>query len=157
MSNKNIQRDDQILMLLEDMRGDIQLVAEGVSVVQRDLSEFKEETRNNFKSFRSEFDNFKQEMTEFKFEMAEFKDEMTEFKDETKSFRQETADNFQAIFEWQSNFSDNFDEEIASIRIELEEIKEEFKKRPTGKALDVLEEKIFNLETRVGKVEKIKA
>ncbi len=120
--------NDKNQVILEELRGDIQVVAEGVSIVQKDLNEFKEETRENFEGLRNNLDNFKQK----------------------------TSDNFKVIFDYQSNFSDSFDDEMILIKKELDEIKKELEKRPTGEAFGVLEKRIFNLENRFNKIEKMK-
>ena len=64
---EEIFTDSQVMMLLEDLRDDIRIIAE-------DLSGHKD----NMENFRHGMDQFKKEMYQFKVEMSDFKKQTEE-------------------------------------------------------------------------------
>ena len=117
--------DDEVLVMFESLKNDIQIIAEG----QSSLSE--------------RFDNFRDEMYGFKDEMYGFKDEMCGFRDEMYGFRDETKNNFKVVFEYLSRI----DDELQDIKKEIKEIKIILDKKAEIKI-------VLDLEKRVEKLEK---
>ena len=145
---KKVERvfaESAVLVLLEDMRDDIKLIAEGhsglvngIADIKTDLTEFKAEMME----FKTEMTEFKAEMTEFKAEMKEFKAEMTEFKNEMMEFKVNTEKNFQTVFSCLSRI----DEELNDIRSELMILRQELKKKVDLDRWEKLEKRVAFLE-----------
>ncbi len=97
----------QVLAAVEDLKGQVQLLAEGQVALGESL-------RSEIHGVRTELREFKDEMNAFRSEMYSFKDEMYSFRDETnrrfdemqreaQEFRDETRENFKTLFEYSSN------------------------------------------------------
>jgi len=78
-------REDKMMVLLEDMRDEIKLVAESHSVLksqldsmQLDSDEFKEETRRNFKLVFEHFSNVEDELVGINSEMKNLRKVLTD-------------------------------------------------------------------------------
>ena len=88
-------RASEVGSLIEHLEGKFDAVAEGQTILQEELREFKEE-------------------------MHEFREEMYVFKGEMYKFKSETTSNFKTVFEYFSNL----DEEIKDIKRRLECLEE---------------------------------
>ncbi len=91
-------RKGRILQVLERMEGRIIQLDEKIDIVNQDLKEFKEETRNNFKLSEVRFDTIEKRLDNFKEETRNnFKSSEVRFDTIEKrlgNFEEETRDNF---------------------------------------------------------------
>ena len=71
--------------------------------------------------------------------------EFLEFRDEMIGFRKETDDNFKAVFEYLSKI----DDEIQSVKLEIENLKSELSRKSDLDKLLQLEKRVIVLEKRV--------
>lgn len=78
--NKSISSSDRLEVILEDVRDQIVMVAEGVSVVNdkidrvsNELNEFKEETASNFRLVFSHFSVLEDELVDIRKELEKLK------------------------------------------------------------------------------------
>jgi uncharacterized phage infection (PIP) family protein YhgE len=121
-------REDKMMVILEDMRDEIKIVAEGHSVLQNGIYELSKE-------LGGELSNFGKELTSVKKELTSFRKEFNEFRNDTK-------DNFKILFEYLSRIDD-----------EISDIKNELKNNYKKKGWDVKWRKA--IEERVEKMEKM--
>jgi len=131
--------DDEVLVMFESLKNDIQIIAEG----QSSLSERFDNFRDEMYGFKDEMYGFKDEMCGFRDEMYGFRDEMYGFRDEMYGFRDETKNNFKVVFEYLSRI----DDELQDIKKEIKEIKIILDKKAEIKI-------VLDLEKRVEKLEK---
>ncbi len=117
-------RASEVGALIEHLEGKFDAVAEGQTILQEELREFKDETAINFKK-----------LFEFKDETAINFKKLFEFRDETKS-------NFKTVFEYFSNL----DEEIKDIKKRLEHLEEG--NMDEGNRISLME-RVRNLEKEV--------
>lgn len=103
-STQHTTSKDYTAVLLEEMRGDIKLIAEGQISLRQELGEFKNE------------------MYIFRDEMYAFKDEMYVFRNEMYNFKDETQGNFRFVAK-----------QLLSIDNELQEIKENLNQKADKK------------------------
>lgn len=118
-NNKKVEavfKESHAIVLLEDMRDDIKLIAEGVSGLREEM-------------------NRRFEQVDKKFERID--------------------ENFKAVFEFQSNFSDEVYERLDQLDSKLAEIKEELKKinknKVDVKKFNLLEKRVIKLERKLEK------
>ena len=88
-------------VLLEEMRGDIKLIAEGHGTLQSRMDLGFQEVNRKVEELRSDtergFQKLSREMTEFHQEMDEFHQEMDEFRSEFKGYAKQTDQRFGAL------------------------------------------------------------
>lgn len=70
----NVEKKDRFEFILEDIRDQIKLVAEGVSVVDEKLKKFKSETAENFRLTFDHFSNLEDEIVDIKNEIKYLKE-----------------------------------------------------------------------------------
>jgi len=125
--------ENQVMTLLENMNDGIILLSENQNGLREEFSEFKQETKQNFKKVNSDLNEFKQETKQ---SFKKVNSELTEFKQETKQnfkkvsselteFKQGTKQNFKKVF----TSLDEIKIEVKSIKKELNRIEKEGIKR----------------------------
>ncbi len=109
----------QIFALVEGLKDQIQLLAEGQTAlgeslrseihgVRSELREFKSETNERFASLEKELHDFKGEMYDFRDEMYDFRKEMYDFRDEMYDFRKEMYDFRDEMYDFRDKTKENF-------------------------------------------------
>ncbi len=89
-SKLKISNEEKMLVMMEELRDSIQLIAEGQITSEERLT-------RNINEFKKEMYEFKDEMHEFRKEMYKFKDKMYEFKDEMYEFQEDTSRRFDQL------------------------------------------------------------
>lgn len=131
-------RNDQMMVLLEDMREGIKLVAEGHSILERKIDE-------NYSSLSKRMDeNYSSLNKKMDDGFEEAKEELHDFRTEMDGFKNETGNNFKIIFEYLSRI----DDELAEIKAEMEEFRKELKNKVDIERFEKLEKRIFAIEKR---------
>ena len=150
-NNKKVEavfKESHVIILLEDMRDDIKLIAEGVSGLREEMDRRFEEVNKKFEQIDRRF-----EQMDRRFEQMD------------ERFEQSDA-NFKAIFKYQSGFSDEvhgrfnqIDKRFDQLDSELAEIKEELKKIDKNKVdvkrFNLLEKRVIKLERKLEGYNKI--
>ena len=93
-------REDQLVVLLENMRDEIKLVAEGNLMLQESMErgfkeirkEFKEEINDVRIDMKMEINNVKAEISDMKAEISDMKTEMSDMKTEMSDMETEMSD-----------------------------------------------------------------
>jgi len=93
-------REDQFVVLLENMRDEIKLVAEGNLMLQESMErgfneirkEFKEEINDVRIDMKMEINNVKAEISDMKAEISDMKTEMSDMKTEMSDMKTEMSD-----------------------------------------------------------------
>jgi len=93
-------REDQFVVLLENMRDEIKLVAEGNLMLQESMErgfkeirkEFKEEINDVRIDMKMEINNVKAEISDMKAEISDMKTEMSDMKTEMSDMETEMSD-----------------------------------------------------------------
>ena len=143
-NNKKVEavfKESHVIILLEDMRDDIKLIAEGVSGLREEMDRRFEEVNKKFEQIDRRFEQI------------------------DRRFEQSDA-NFKAIFKYQSGFSDEvhgrfnqIDKRFDQLDSELAEIKEELKKIDKNKVdvkrFNLLEKRVIKLERKLEGYNKI--
>lgn len=132
MLNKDVQRDDQILIILQDIQNQIKTNDENLNGridrlderlsgridtldknLNKKIDDLDEKLSGRIDDLDEKLSNrmdvMQKDFGEFKIEMYDFRNEMHGFKHEVREFNNSVSENFKAIFKWQSNFSDSFD------------------------------------------------
>ena len=131
-SKLKISNEEKMLVMMEELRDSIQLIAEGqiaseerltrnINEFKKDMAEFKEEMM----MFKYEMYKFKDEMYEFKKEMYEFKDEMYEFRKEMYKFKDEMYEFKDEMYEFQEDTSRRFDQLDVTLSKRIDRVKKE--------------------------------
>jgi len=98
-------REDQFVVLLENMRDEIKLVAEGNLMLQESMErgfkeirkEFKEEINDVRIDMKMEINNVKAEISDMKAEISEMKTEMSDMKTEMSDMKTEMRMGFKGM------------------------------------------------------------
>jgi len=157
-NNKKVEavfKESHVIILLEDMRDDIKLIAEGVSGLREEMDRRFEEVNKKFEQIDRRF-----EQIDRRFEQIDRRFEQID-----RRFEQSDA-NFKAIFKYQSGFSDEvhgrfnqIDKRFDQLDSELAEIKEELKKIDKNKVdvkrFNLLEKRVIKLERKLEGYNKI--
>lgn len=90
-----IFKESEVMILVEDMRGDIKGIADGYDVLKKNINDLRREFHNEFDSFRSETRlNFKEIFKR----LSSIENKLSEIKEEIKKIKVEKAD--RKDFEW---------------------------------------------------------
>jgi septal ring factor EnvC (AmiA/AmiB activator) len=137
MPNKNKKEtafpENQVMMMLENMQGGIEIISEGQQGLRDDLNDFKIETRKNFTEIRTDLFDFKMETREnFKKVNQKLDKHEKHLKQHDKKFEkldktlknhdkkfEETDKNFEKVF----TSLDEIKQEVQDIRQELNQMK----------------------------------
>lgn len=124
-------REDKMMVLLEDMRGEIKAVAEGHSDLRRAIDDSRDELRNEIGGLRNGMSNNIDGLR-------------NELNSKIDGLRNEMKENFKIVFEHFSNIED----EIMEIKSEMKEIRRELLGKADRVRLDALEKRVAELEQR---------
>lgn len=116
--------ENEVIVLLEDIRGQVKIVAEGQEILNDKVDRFRNELKG---------------------ELSEFKNEMYNFKGEMLDFKRDTESNFKTVFK---HFF-NIDDELKSIKTEIFELKTMLFKKVDLERLVALEQKVATLERQL--------
>jgi len=137
-------RKDQFMVLLENMRDEIKLVAEGNLMLQESMErgfkevrkEFKEEINNVRIDMKMEINNVKAEISDMKTEMSDMKMEINNVKAEISDMKTEMSD---MKMEMRMGFKGMMAESAA--------IDRKMEKKADKKDLLILEKRVTKLES----------
>jgi len=139
--------ENQMMVLLEDIRDQVKIVAEGHVGLDKKIDSVHNELKNEIQSFKHDTEsNFKVVFKHIN-EMEDFKHEMDGFKHEMGAFKHDTESNFKTVFQHFSNIED----ELKIIKMEISELKTMLFKKADLERLVVLEQKVATLERQLAK------
>ncbi|TSD00964.1 MAG: hypothetical protein Athens071425_526 [Parcubacteria group bacterium Athens0714_25] len=113
----NISTEGKFLAVLEEMRDEIKIIAEGHSILARGIDELKDK-------------------------MGSMEKRMDGFDGELKEIRNEMAQGFRMVFDYVERIED----EIKDVKKEIEILRKELKSKADVQRLEILEKRVQRIE-----------
>ncbi|MDD3679140.1 MAG: hypothetical protein PHT36_02770 [Patescibacteria group bacterium] len=128
----DIFKGSEVVVVLEDIRDNIKILAEGqVGLRQElkgDVNNLRDELKDDISDLRSEL-----------------KGDIAELREELRTFKQDTESNFKTVFDYLARI----DKEIQEIKVELKNLKES---KIDKESYFALEKRVLDLEKEVARL-----
>ena len=135
----NISTEGKFLLVLEEMRDEIKIVAEGHSVLARGMDELKDKMGG----MEKRMDNFESELKGLRKEVNDKSEGLRrEINDKSEELRKEMNQGFRMVF----NYTERIEDEIKDVKKEIEILRKELKSKADVQRLEILEKRVQRIE-----------
>ncbi len=134
----NISDEGNFLVVLEQMRDDIKIIAEGHSVLARGIDELKSDVAE----LKMDVAELKDRMSGMENRMSGMENRMDNFEGELKGLRKEMNQGFKMVF----GYAERIEDEIKDVKKEIEILRKELKSKADVERLEILEKRVQRIE-----------